>query len=38
MNSEGEEAGIHIDDLEHKEEFSIKPEQREETRIKKKCG
>ena len=32
-NSEGEEAGIQINDLEHKEEISIQPEQQEEKRI-----
>ena len=32
-NSEGEEAGIQINNLEHKEEISTQPEQREETRI-----
>ena len=32
-NSEGEEAGIQINDLEHKEEKNIQPEQKEETRI-----
>ena len=34
-NSEGEEAGIQINDFEHKEEISIQPEQQEETRIQK---
>ena len=34
-NSEGEEAGIQINELEHKEEISIQPEQQEETRIQK---
>ena len=32
-NSEGEEARIHINNLEHKEEISIQPEQQEETII-----
>ena len=32
-NGEEEEAGIQINDLEHKEEISIQPEQQEETRI-----
>ena len=36
INSEGEEARIQINDLEHKEEINIQPEQNEETRIKKK--
>ena len=31
-NSEGEEAGIQINDLEHKEEISIQLEHQEETR------
>ena len=35
-NSEGKEARIQINDLEHKEEISIQPEQKEETRIFKK--
>ena len=35
-NTEGEEARVQINDLEHKEEISIQPEQNEETRIKKK--
>ena len=34
-NSEGKEAWTHINDLEQKEETSIKPEQNEETRIQK---
>ena len=34
-NSEGEEAGIQINELEHKEEISIQPEQQEETILKK---
>ena len=34
-NSEGEEVGTHINDLEHKEEISIQPVQKEETRIQK---
>ena len=32
-NSGGKEAGIPINDLEHKEEINIQPEQKEETRI-----
>ena len=32
-NSEGEEAGILINDLEHKEEINIQPEQNENIRI-----
>ena len=32
-NSEGKEAGIQINDLEHKEEINIQPEQKEDTRI-----
>ena len=35
-NSEGKEARIQINDLEHKEEINIQPEQKEETRIQKK--
>ena len=35
-NSEGKEAWIQINDLEHKEEINIQPEQNEETRIQKK--
>ena len=35
-NTEGEEARVQINDLEHKEEISIQPEQLEEKRIKKK--
>ena len=35
-NSEGKEARIQINDLEHKEEKSIQSEQQEEKRIKKK--
>ena len=35
INSEGEEARIQINNLEHKEERSIQPEQQEETRIQK---
>ena len=31
-NSEGKEAWIQINDLEHKEEINIQPEQNEETR------
>ena len=34
-NKEGEEVGIQINDLEHKEEISIHPEQQEEIRIQK---
>ena len=34
-NSEGKEAGIQINDLEHKEEINIQPEQNEETRVQK---
>ena len=34
-NSEGKEVGIQINDLEHKEEINIQPEQKEETRIQK---
>ena len=33
-NSEGKEARIQINNLEHKEEINIQPEQQEETRIK----
>ena len=36
-NSEGKEAGIQINDLEHKEEINFQPEQKE-TRIQKKWG
>ena len=36
IKSEGKETGIQINNLEHKEEISIQPEQNEETRIKKK--
>ena len=32
-NHEGKETGIQINDLEHKEEINIQPEQKEETRI-----
>ena len=32
-NSEGKETGTQINNLEHKEEINIKPEQNEETRI-----
>ena len=32
-NSEGKEARIQINDLEHKEEINIQPEQKEEIRI-----
>ena len=35
-NSEGKEARVQIDDLEHKEEISTQPGQQEEKRIKKK--
>ena len=34
-NSEGEETGIQINDLEQKEEINIQPEQNEETKIQK---
>ena len=34
--SEGRENGIQINDLEHKEEINIQPEQKEETSIQKK--
>ena len=34
-NSEGEEAGIQVNDLEHKGEISIRPEQQKEIIIKK---
>ena len=34
-NSEGKETGVQINDLEHKEEISIQPEQQKETRIQK---
>ena len=34
-SSEGKEARIQINDLEHKEEISFQPEQKEETRIQK---
>ena len=34
-NSGGKEAGIPINDLEHKEEINIQPEQKEETRLQK---
>ena len=34
-NSEGEETGTQINDLEQKEEINIQPEQNEETRIQK---
>ena len=33
--SGGDEAGIQINDLEHKEEINIQPEQNEEKRIQK---
>ena len=32
-NSEGEDAGIQVNDLEHKGEINIQPEPKEETRI-----
>ena len=35
-NREGKEPRTHTNDLEHKEEINIQPEQNEETRIKKK--
>ena len=35
-NSGGDEARTQINDLEHKEEISIQPEQNEKTRIQKK--
>ena len=35
IKSEGKETGIQINNLEHKEEISIQPEQNEETRIQK---
>ena len=38
INSEGKEARVQINDLEHKEEINIQPEQKEKTRIKKKLG
>ena len=34
-NNEGKEAGIQINDLEHKEEINIQTEQKEQTRIQK---
>ena len=34
-NSEGEETGTQINNLEQKEEINIEPEQNEETRIQK---
>ena len=34
-NSTGDEAGIQINNLEHKEKITIQPEQKEETRIQK---
>ena len=34
-SSEGKEAGTQINNLEHKEEINIQPEQNEETRIQK---
>ena len=35
-NSEGREVRVQINNLEHKEEINIQPEQNEETRIQKK--
>ena len=35
INSDRKETGTQINDLEHKEEINIQPEQNEETRIKK---
>ena len=35
-NSEGKEAGIQINDLEHKDEINTQPQQNEETRTQKK--
>ena len=35
-NSEGKEDGIQINNLEHKEEINIQPEQQKEIRIQKK--
>ena len=35
-NSEGKEAGIQINNLEHKEKINIQPKQKNKTRIKKK--
>ena len=32
-NSEGKEVGVQINDLEHKEDINIQPEENEETRI-----
>ena len=37
-NSEGKEAGIQMNNLEHKKEINIQPEQKEETRIQKNEG
>ena len=37
-NSEGEETGTQINNLEQKEELNIQPEENEETRMQKKCG
>ena len=34
-NREGKETGIQTNDLEHKEEINIQPEQKEETNIQK---
>ena len=34
-NSEEKEAGVQINNLEHKEEINIQPEENEETRIQK---
>ena len=35
INSDRKETGTQINDLEHKEEINIQPEQNEETRVKK---
>ena len=37
-NREGKEAGIQMNNLEHKKEINIQPEQKEETRIQKNEG
>ena len=37
-NSEGKEIGMQINNLDHKAEIHIQPEQNEETRIQKKWG
>ena len=34
-NSEGKESGAQVNDLEHKEDINIQPQQNEETGIKK---